>query len=101
MLIFLFIVGGKKKQRKELIALKRRQRMINRGVDLDQIHYVSLIYTLCISLFKMLVDISIRGLKNKDFLIINQSFTLILLNIGKLLPYEPEGNFFPPAPARI
>ncbi|CAD5188695.1 unnamed protein product [Musa acuminata subsp. malaccensis] len=31
--------GGKKKQRKELIALKRRQRMINRGVDLDQIHY--------------------------------------------------------------
>ncbi|XP_020265681.1 uncharacterized protein LOC109841193 [Asparagus officinalis] len=30
--------GGKKKQRKELIAVKRRQRMINRGVDLEQIN---------------------------------------------------------------
>ncbi|XP_020678885.1 uncharacterized protein LOC110097016 [Dendrobium catenatum] len=30
--------GGKKKHRKELIAMKRRQRMINRGVDLDQIN---------------------------------------------------------------
>ncbi|WOL13520.1 hypothetical protein Cni_G22290 [Canna indica] len=31
--------GGKKKHHKELIALKRRQRMINRGVDLDKINY--------------------------------------------------------------
>ncbi|OAY62639.1 Zinc finger CCCH-type with G patch domain-containing protein [Ananas comosus] len=31
-------VGGKKKHRKELIAIKRQQRMINRGVDLDQIN---------------------------------------------------------------
>ncbi|KAG0491942.1 hypothetical protein HPP92_005340 [Vanilla planifolia] len=30
--------GGKKKHHKELIAKKRRQRMINRGVDLDQIN---------------------------------------------------------------
>lgn len=39
-LILDFIVGGKKKHRKELVAVKRRQRMINRGVDLDQINYV-------------------------------------------------------------
>ncbi|XP_026663852.1 DNA ligase 1 isoform X2 [Phoenix dactylifera] len=32
------VPGGKKKHRKELIAMKRRQRMINRGVDLDQIN---------------------------------------------------------------
>ncbi|WOL13518.1 hypothetical protein Cni_G22288 [Canna indica] len=32
--------GGKKKHHKELIALKRRQRMINRGVDLDKINYL-------------------------------------------------------------
>ncbi|XP_020598068.1 uncharacterized protein LOC110037703 isoform X2 [Phalaenopsis equestris] len=30
--------GGKKKHGKELIAMKRRQRMINRGVDLEQIN---------------------------------------------------------------
>lgn len=30
--------GEKKKQRKELIAMKRRQRMINRGVDLEQMN---------------------------------------------------------------
>lgn len=30
--------GLKKKHRKELIAMKRRQRMINRGADLDQIN---------------------------------------------------------------
>ncbi|KAJ6822022.1 uncharacterized protein M6B38_130315 [Iris pallida] len=30
--------GGRKKHRKELIAIKRRERMINRGVDLDQIN---------------------------------------------------------------
>ncbi|KAK8916695.1 Zinc finger CCCH domain-containing protein 18 [Platanthera zijinensis] len=30
--------GLKKKHRKELIAMKRRQRMINRGTDLDQIN---------------------------------------------------------------
>lgn len=40
MLILDFIAGGKKKYRKELVAVKRRQRMINRGVDLDQINYV-------------------------------------------------------------
>ncbi|XP_074559662.1 uncharacterized protein LOC141815609 [Curcuma longa] len=33
------VPGGKKKYRKELVAVKRRQRMINRGVDLDQINY--------------------------------------------------------------
>nr|CAD1831913.1 unnamed protein product [Ananas comosus var. bracteatus] len=32
------VPGGKKKHRKELIAIKRQQRMINRGVDLDQIN---------------------------------------------------------------
>ncbi|KAM0939106.1 putative G-patch domain, R3H domain, R3H domain superfamily protein [Dioscorea sansibarensis] len=31
-------VGGKKKHRKELIAVKRRERMMNRGVDLDEIN---------------------------------------------------------------
>ncbi|EHA8588163.1 hypothetical protein COCNU_scaffold004276G000060 [Cocos nucifera] len=35
------VPGGKKKRRKELIAMKRRQRMINRGVDLDQINSAS------------------------------------------------------------
>ncbi|PKA54717.1 Zinc finger CCCH domain-containing protein 18 [Apostasia shenzhenica] len=30
--------GGKKKHRKEVIAIKRRQRMLNRGVELDQIN---------------------------------------------------------------
>eukprot|EP00262_Sarcandra_glabra_P019457 TRINITY_DN7338_c0_g2_i1.p1 TRINITY_DN7338_c0_g2~~TRINITY_DN7338_c0_g2_i1.p1 ORF type:complete len:345 (-),score=61.56 TRINITY_DN7338_c0_g2_i1:241-1275(-) len=30
--------GGKKKHRKEIIAIKRRERMIRRGVDLDQIN---------------------------------------------------------------
>ncbi|XP_042473879.1 LOW QUALITY PROTEIN: uncharacterized protein LOC122056142 [Zingiber officinale] len=33
------VPGEKKKHRKELVAVKRRQRMINRGVDLDQINY--------------------------------------------------------------
>ncbi|KAG8087062.1 hypothetical protein GUJ93_ZPchr0010g7758 [Zizania palustris] len=32
------VPGEKKKHRKELIAKKRRQRMLNRGVDLDQIN---------------------------------------------------------------
>ncbi|OAY62652.1 Zinc finger CCCH-type with G patch domain-containing protein [Ananas comosus] len=32
------MICGKKKHRKELIAIKRQQRMINRGVDLDQIN---------------------------------------------------------------
>ncbi|KAJ0984823.1 hypothetical protein J5N97_003179 [Dioscorea zingiberensis] len=32
------VMGGKKKHRKELIAVKRRERMINRGVDLDEIN---------------------------------------------------------------
>ncbi|KAG6517804.1 hypothetical protein ZIOFF_021203 [Zingiber officinale] len=34
------VPGEKKKHRKELVAVKRRQRMINRGVDLDQINYM-------------------------------------------------------------
>ncbi|KAH7688376.1 G patch domain-containing protein 2 [Dioscorea alata] len=32
------VIGGKKKHRKELIAVKRRERMLNRGVDLDEIN---------------------------------------------------------------
>ncbi|KAF3783996.1 G patch domain-containing protein 2 [Nymphaea thermarum] len=34
------VPGWKKKHRKEVIALKRRERMIRRGVDLDQINLV-------------------------------------------------------------
>lgn len=34
--------GEKKKQRQETIALKRRERMIRRGVDLEQINLVSI-----------------------------------------------------------
>lgn len=35
-----YFPGGKKKQRKEKIYLKRRDRMLNRGVDLEQINLV-------------------------------------------------------------
>ncbi|XP_031479200.1 uncharacterized protein LOC116250015 isoform X2 [Nymphaea colorata] len=41
------VPGWKKKHRKEVIALKRRERMIRRGVDLDQIN---------LSLRKMVLD---------------------------------------------
>lgn len=51
MLNFQHSLGGKKKHRKELIAMKRRQRMINRGVDLDQINSVRLIVVFCLYLF--------------------------------------------------
>lgn len=34
--------GGKKRHRKEMIAEKRRERTIRRGVDLDQINLVGL-----------------------------------------------------------
>lgn len=33
--------GEKKKHRKELMAKKRRERMLNRGVDLEQVNLVS------------------------------------------------------------
>lgn len=36
-----WISGEKKKQRKETIAVKRRDRMIRRGVDLEKINLVS------------------------------------------------------------
>lgn len=32
--------GEKKKHRKEMIAVKRRERMLHRGVDLEQINLV-------------------------------------------------------------
>ena len=37
---FFFRSGAKKKHRKETIALKRRDRMLNRGVDLEKINLV-------------------------------------------------------------
>lgn len=32
--------GEKKKQRKEMIAVRRRERMLRRGVDLEQLNLV-------------------------------------------------------------
>jgi hypothetical protein len=39
--LFICDIGEKKKHKKELIAKKRRQRMLSRGVDLQQIDTVS------------------------------------------------------------
>jgi len=49
-LMFVYDLGGKKKHHKELMAMKRRQRMINRGVDLEQINLARLIFLLQFSL---------------------------------------------------
>ena len=38
---FCVISGEKKKLRQERIAIKRRERMIKRGVDLEKINFVS------------------------------------------------------------
>lgn len=39
-LLFTCYSGEKKKHRKEMIAVKRRDRMLRRGVDLEQINSV-------------------------------------------------------------